>query len=563
MITGIAIENFKGIRERVQLDLRPITLLFGANSAGKSTILHALHYAREVFERHNLNADHTVAGGKYIDLGGFEHFVHRRNKDDVIDGTKEMGLRVDLELTEADLPSFDADFDYMSEILKLNFGSFVKEVKSASVELTIGWSSVEKCPFVSTTKILLNNLELAQIVANPNIRGVVVKFSKIVADANTLNGYVEQSTLNHPCLMRIKDIATDEAQQAGLFEDESLLQTAISYCSDALSSGDQRIEISGKGDALPDCDVALDYDVEPTTAPEDAGVDLLHEPKANFVKELVAAVSDLIVGPCQLIRDQLKQFRYLGPLRETPPRNYEPPRFADPSRWASGLGAWDALHNGSEQLVNSVGEWLVAPDSLNAGCSIERRSFLELDLADPVVRKLINRRAFDELDEDEGIDLTKAHLATRIVVVPNDADIELKPHDVGIGISQVVPVIVIALDGEERLLAIEQPELHIHPRLQAEIADLFVEAIQSNKHRFIIETHSEHLILRLLRRIRETEDGTAVAHRQLRTDDVAVYYMKQENGCSTAMQIDVDIKGEFIQPWPDDFFEIDFYERFS
>jgi AAA15 family ATPase/GTPase len=52
MITGISIENFKGIRDRVKLDFRPITLLFGAKSAGKSTVLHALHYARDVFERH-------------------------------------------------------------------------------------------------------------------------------------------------------------------------------------------------------------------------------------------------------------------------------------------------------------------------------------------------------------------------------------------------------------------------------------------------------------------------------------------------------------------------------
>lgn len=65
----------------------------------------------------------------------------------------------------------------------------------------------------------------------------------------------------------------------------------------------------------------------------------------------------------------------------------------------------------------------------------------------------------------------------------------------------------MALDGKKRLIAIEQPELHIHPRLQAAIGDLFVESIQKNGHRFIIETHSEHLILRLLRRIRETEKG--------------------------------------------------------
>jgi predicted ATPase len=120
MITSITIENFKGIRDRVKLDFRPITLLFGANSAGKSTILHALHYAREVFERHNLDADQTIAGGKYIDLGGFEHFVNRRDHDEVLHAQKQLRLRIEVALTAKDLPSFDANFDLMSEQLELN-----------------------------------------------------------------------------------------------------------------------------------------------------------------------------------------------------------------------------------------------------------------------------------------------------------------------------------------------------------------------------------------------------------------------------------------------------------
>jgi hypothetical protein len=277
----------------------------------------------------------------------------------------------------------------------------------------------------------------------------------------------------------------------------------------------------------------------------------------------VRAVSDLVLGPCQLIRDNLKQFRYLGPLRDTPPRNFQPPRFPDPSRWSSGLGAWDALQNGSDLLVDAVGNWLGDPDNLNAGCRVERRTLLELDYADPMVRALMSRRAFDDIDEHVGSHLAGAPTSSRVVIIPNNADIELRPHDVGIGISQVVPVIVTALDGSERLLAIEQPELHIHPRLQAEIADLFIEAIHDNKHRFIIETHSEHLILRLLRRIRETEVNKAPTDRSLRTDELAIYYLRQEDGSSRALEIEVDVKGEFIQPWPDDFFEIDFYERFK
>lgn len=107
MITGITIVNFNGTRDRVKLDFRPITLLFGANSAGKSTILHALHYAREVFERHNLDADQTITGGKYIDLGGFEHFINRSDHDDLLHSQKRLRLRIDLAVSNKELPSFD------------------------------------------------------------------------------------------------------------------------------------------------------------------------------------------------------------------------------------------------------------------------------------------------------------------------------------------------------------------------------------------------------------------------------------------------------------------------
>lgn len=74
-LTRIEIENFKGIGSRQKIDLRPITLLFGPNSAGKSTILQALHYLREILERGNVDPDRTIAGG-LIDLGGFATLVH-------------------------------------------------------------------------------------------------------------------------------------------------------------------------------------------------------------------------------------------------------------------------------------------------------------------------------------------------------------------------------------------------------------------------------------------------------------------------------------------------------
>ena len=77
-LTRIEIANFKGIGELQSIDLKPITLLFGANSAGKSTVLQALHYVREILERGNPDPDQTIAGG-LIDLGGFATLVHNHD----------------------------------------------------------------------------------------------------------------------------------------------------------------------------------------------------------------------------------------------------------------------------------------------------------------------------------------------------------------------------------------------------------------------------------------------------------------------------------------------------
>lgn len=92
-LTRIEIENFKGIGSRQRIDLRPITLLFGPNSAGKSTILQALHYLREILERGNVDPDRTIAGG-LIDLGGFATLVHNHELD------RTVTLKVSLDLAD-------------------------------------------------------------------------------------------------------------------------------------------------------------------------------------------------------------------------------------------------------------------------------------------------------------------------------------------------------------------------------------------------------------------------------------------------------------------------------
>jgi hypothetical protein len=96
-----------------------------------------------------------------------------------------------------------------------------------------------------------------------------------------------------------------------------------------------------------------------------------------------------------------------------------------------------------------------------------------------------------------------------LVLIDVRTDTPVSHRDVGIGISQVLPVLVHCYANEGKLVAIEQPEIHLHPALQAELGDVFIEsALGERKNTFLLETHSEHLILRIMRRIRETTAGT-------------------------------------------------------
>ena len=117
--------------------------------------------------------------------------------------------------------------------------------------------------------------------------------------------------------------------------------------------------------------------------------------------------------------------------------------------------------------------------------------------------------------------------------------------DVGFGISQLLPFIVQSLATERQIISIEQPEVHVHPKLQADLGDLLAEAIQKSKNQFIIETHSEHLILRLQRLVR---------NKQIKPEDVSVIYVSRGTEGAKAERLRIDEDGDFIDEWPNGFF---------
>ena len=141
-------------------------------------------------------------------------------------------------------------------------------------------------------------------------------------------------------------------------------------------------------------------------------------------------------------------------------------------------------------------------------------------------------------------------------IVTTRTGVPVRTFDVGVGISQMLPVVVAALDpGRPEITAIEQPELHVHPALQVELGDLFAEQAADGRV-FVIETHSEHLMLRLLRRIEETGSNELPGGKPaLKPDQVSVVYVEQLDDEVRATRLRVDETGEFIDRWPQGFFD--------
>src|SRR5262245_23424458 len=103
MLIALEIENFKGISARQRIEFAPLTLLFGANSAGKSTVFQALLYLHELLERGSADVDRTQLGGSVLELGGFARLVHRH------EDTRAIVLRVEF-ATPGSIERFDRDF---------------------------------------------------------------------------------------------------------------------------------------------------------------------------------------------------------------------------------------------------------------------------------------------------------------------------------------------------------------------------------------------------------------------------------------------------------------------
>lgn len=594
-LTHVEIENFKGIGTKQSIDLAPITLLFGPNSAGKSTILQALHYLREILERQNPDPDQTIAGG-LTDLGGFSALVHNH------DLTLPISIKVRVEMTEGQ----------GHEYLALNSGENISgpefqrlglrylvgentELKDYAVVQEIGlgievrWSDLIRAPFVSKLKVEMDGEPIAEIHSSAQEgRAQITDFNfahPLLQEALDISDFVPLENLSDvdiaytPLAEDVEFDASDPfSSPLGIEIWE--LSKELSADSSADYDGEFRVAVETEIGALPRLGQQLGLDLleinESRIKEHYAAGTVMHRFTTDAERTaaesidterlrragLASLLDELILGPARIVCDYLNSTTYIGPLRDIPNRGYRPRLSPDESRWAKGLAAWDALYLPSNKyLFDAVNEWMSSDEYLRTGYRLVRTDFKQISTNTGLHRLFM--RGITEDDIGDLQDLYEA-VPSKIEIGLMDVarGVRVAPNDVGVGISQMLPVVVACLMDPVGLISIEQPELHIHPAIQVGMGDLFIAAVAGTQpavgaeRTLLVETHSEHIMLRLLRRIREqTDDELPPGVRGIGPKDVSVIYVENTDQGVEFKRLRITPDGDFADRWPRGFFD--------
>ncbi len=538
MLRSLTLQNFMSVKEPVTIAISPVTLFFGPNSAGKSAFIRALHYLREIFVNKNINPDSTQLGGTSIDLGGFKNLVHKH------DLTKSIIMRLELEVAWKDIPSYNPVSFYLegdepetgvNEDSPIHRGErevidyFYEATRFIFIEIKIEWNFEREEPLVSYYKTGINDKEFATI----NLSSVA---------KNKLFHTIENINMAHPVFSDKFFNQEDWESPRIAFYDAMTILFSTDYMNTVLPVN-QNIAIPDWGTLLP-----VDYSLIQKNSEDWVDKPLYHW----LIPEFLTSV---VTGPGEVIKNYLEEWIYIGPMREVLERHYKPGLTNNISRWASGLGAWDFLyHKASLGFIEKVNEWLSG--YLDSGYEIDMKEYKELDISGPLYIALMNNNVLDDIEDVASL-IRNMPIKKRLLVVEPISGLELTPQDIGIGISQILPIIVAALAPDKKVVAIEQPELHVHPAIQVKLGDLFIAAVNDKPGRlFILETHSEHLILRMLRRIEETanENLHDTAFR-LKPEQLSVNWFEPDEKGLQVISLPVDESGEFTRAWPRGFFD--------
>ncbi|WPC76016.1 DUF3696 domain-containing protein [Vibrio porteresiae] len=514
-IKTLSLTNFRAFQDTQVIEFAPVTLLFGSNSVGKSTVVTALCYLHQLLSLGDCEPRRLLlSGNKFI--GGFAHLVNGK------DLNKKMRLKVEFDVTSAEeLHCYVDSLFYLQQNPTIAndalwqecqplLNSVAKQATSMAVEVEVSWCQQHHMAYVSQCRTWMNGHELTTLQA---------------AQAGT-QAIVSQICLIHPLLNVSAEQASCLHERLGLTQQEHVV---IESQQGALPVLGQRIN------SLISC------------------------PDGLLKRRVEEVISDCVVAPLDNLAQLLSRLINIGPLRQIPDSTYTAGKFIQQSDWYSGKAGWDRLYQSNQHEIAQVNKWLGGKDQFDLGYAfVFKKVFKQVQYAnDP---DLFSRYTYQQIEGEQGdIALDKVvsfqHSEKEAITLWDLVnDLEVAASDIGAGISQVLPLVMSSVSAQSSLICCEQPELHIHPRAQVALGDLLTQ--NDERNHYLIETHSEHLVLRLLRRIRETTEQRLPEYMQdVSPDDISIMYLQGTEQGVIAKRTRITSDGDLDCDWPEGFFD--------
>lgn len=584
-ITKLSLTNFKSFKETQTIEFAPVTLLFGANSVGKSTVLMALFYLQQILDKGQCDPQRIEAlGGKLV--GGFKNLVHRRNLNE--------SITIKIEYDKGN--SVGSSYDFLADMLGANelairLSSPVIEAQTIALEFVITWAEFEYTAFIANYKVWFDGIEIAEVSSDAGqMQPLLTKlnylhplllpedhddwliecFDNDVAIHNAFYDKIldlkDVPKPDHREISKGADRPFEGDEEEPLFTDNCFVSEFHELLNDERNisnnyeSADNMVIVEGEtlihvpigiqglSGALPSPGIKLKSSLN------------LEDEKQNEV--FVELLSDILVAPLDNLKKLLNDSLCIGPLREIPDALHQANHYVEQKEWHNGLAAWDVLAKADSQLITAVDDWISNDSKLALGYGVAHKVekyYSEIEREHPTGALHHAEMKLEELiakDVNGSSNSSLSNIPEAIysyTLFDLNNNIAVSPSDIGVGISQLMPLVVAALSRNKGLIACEQPELHVHPRIQVSIGDLLTQSGSSSN--FLIETHSEHLILRLRKRVRQTtKNELPEGLKPVKKDDISIVYFEPSPDGVIAKRIKLDEDGEFMSKWPQGFF---------
>ena len=456
VITELSIGNFKAFGEPQRVPIKPLTLIFGANSSGKSSIIHSLLLAHHARETGDFDVQQTRLAGDMVDLGGFRNYVHKHDLSSSV--TLHFETAIDRKDVESSLAGQDEEVAPFCELSRFGLGlelaasdPTLKAVKvlldrqpaltfshvgSARFRAQVGLGSH---PFLD--RLIRSVMEFSRVQKLPRIR--------IVPEQASLEEQAQDKQKHEAALERIKELF--RSGQAPTREEmirfkkvfaDVLAKDHFSFSKFVLH--DPRPEQlrswpSGMGQLLEGVfnGVLGFFEEVPGGPSSDEGwsLALAERPPASKkdwtwwaeAQALRFNLSNLIMLCTKQISEALHSFAYLGPMRSVPARHLTVQGVQDPKLLAGGSLAWE-LACQNPGVIGAVNKWF-GPERLGSPYRLGLRRFLDAGRVEKALEE--GTYALEELKGPADL--------TELVFEDIRAETVLSHRDVGFGIGQVLP----------------------------------------------------------------------------------------------------------------------------